>query len=78
MKKLSWVLVIIGGLNWGLVGIGNFLGSNLDLVDLLIGSWSTPIANIVYLLVGLGAVVLLLGGKKHAGGMQQPQQGAQM
>jgi len=44
--------VIIGGLNWGLVGA---LG--IDLVDLILGS--IPIlARIVYIVVGLAAIYL--------------------
>lgn len=75
MKKVSFVLVIIGALNWGLVGIGNFLGSNLNLVDLLIGSWSMPLANIVYILVGVAAVLYILPAKKgFASSAQQPTQ----
>lgn len=58
MTKLDWVafvLVVVGGLNWGLVGVGNWMGANWDLVDLLLGS--VPLLqNLVYLLVGLAAV----------------------
>jgi uncharacterized membrane protein YuzA (DUF378 family) len=68
MKKLSaldWIaliLIIIGGLNWGLVGAFKF-----DLVAAIFGSLSA-VARIVYILVGLSAIytLLLLGklGKK--------------
>lgn len=62
LNKLSWILVIIGALNWGLVGIGGFLGSNLNVVNLLLGSW--PMVEwIVYVLVGLSGVLVLVGGK---------------
>jgi len=44
------VLVVIGGLNWGLVGLFNF-----DLVQAILGA--VPIlARLVYILVGLAAV----------------------
>ena len=50
---LDWialVLVIIGAVNWGLVGI-----AGLDLVDSILGS--IPIlAKIVYILVGLAGL----------------------
>ena len=58
MKKLNafdWlavVLVIVGGLNWGLVGIFNF-----DLVATIFGDMS-GLARVVYALVGLAAVYL--------------------
>jgi len=55
LTALDWiaiVLVIIGGLNWGLVG-----AINLDLVDTILGS--VPVlAKIVYIIVGLAAVYL--------------------
>lgn len=44
------VLLVVGGLNWGLVGFLNF-----DLVAALFGIGS-PLARIVYSLVGLAAV----------------------
>jgi hypothetical protein len=58
MEKLDLVvlvLILIGALNWGLVGIGGFIGSNLNVVNLLLGSIPT-IENVVYLLVGLAAL----------------------
>jgi len=60
MKKLNaldWIaliLIIVGGLNWGLVGAFNF-----DLVAVIFGSMSA-IARIVYILVGLSALYTLL------------------
>ena len=53
MKKLALVLVIIGGLNWGLVGLFGF-----DLVATLFGDM-TMISKVVYTLVGLSAVYIL-------------------
>ncbi len=53
--KVAKILVIIGALNWGLVGIGDFAGSNLNVVNLLLGSWPT-VESIVYILVGLAGV----------------------
>ena len=57
MKKFDvivWVLLAIGGLNWGLVGFFNF-----DLVAALFGAMS-PLSRIVYCLIGLAAVYDLL------------------
>lgn len=56
MKKsiLDWIaliLVIIGGLNWGLVAIN----ANYDVVALILGAGSV-LARIVYGLVGLAAL----------------------
>ena len=49
---LAVILVIIGGLNWGLVGILKF-----DLVATIFGDMSA-ISRVVYALVGLAAVYL--------------------
>jgi uncharacterized membrane protein YuzA (DUF378 family) len=52
---IYWValaLVIVGGLNWGLVGAFNF-----DLVAAILGSMSM-LSRIVYILVGLAALYI--------------------
>lgn len=54
IRILSKLLVIIGALNWGLVGL-----LNLDLVALLFGKKSTA-SKIVYTLVGLSGAYLLM------------------
>lgn len=57
LSSLDWVaiiLVIIGGINWLLVGLLNF-----DLVAALFGTLSS-ISRIVYVVVGLAAVYLLI------------------
>ena len=50
LTVLTLFLVIVGGLNWGLVGAFNF-----DLVATLFGAGSA-LARIVYGLVGLSAL----------------------
>lgn len=60
MKSLHYVsfaLLVIGGLNWGLVALGNWMGGNWNVVNLLLGSWPSA-ENLVYLLVGLAAIVI--------------------
>jgi len=58
VSYLDWftlVLVIVGAINWGLVGIGLFIGANWNLVNLLLGS--IPILeSTVYVLVGLAGL----------------------
>ncbi len=56
------ILLIIGGLNWGLVGIGMFMGNDLNLVHLIFGTLPT-VEAIVYILVGAAAVMKLVGCK---------------
>ena len=65
MKALhctSFVLVIIGALNWGLIAIGYWMGSDWNIVSLILGSWPT-VEYLVYLLVGLSALVLMFSKK---------------
>ena len=50
LNILTLILVIVGGVNWGLVG---FLG--FDLVAALFGAGSM-LSRLVYILVGLSAV----------------------
>lgn len=53
MKTLdvaSGVLLVVGGLNWGLVGAAQF-----DLVATIFGAMS-PLSRVVYVLVGIAAV----------------------
>lgn len=50
-RLISLVLVIVGGLNWGLWGAFGF-----DLVAFLLGGNTAVPARIVYVLVGLAAV----------------------
>ena len=78
LHSIEFVLVVIGGLNWGLVALGNWMGSNWNVVNLLVGSWPT-VENIVYLLVGLSALMLMFSHKKDCRvcGDSAPQMGMQ-
>ncbi len=49
--KIALALLIIGGLNWGLVGIFSF-----DLVAWLFGGTTALLSRVVYVLVALSAV----------------------
>jgi hypothetical protein len=63
LKPIASILVIIGALNWGLVGIGGFIGQDLNVVNMLLGAW--PMVEwVVYVLVGLSGVVQLVNMKK--------------
>ena len=62
LNTLTLVLLIVGGLNWGLVGLFGF-----DLVSALFGEMSLP-SRIVYTLVGASAlwqIVPLFQGEKR-------------
>ena len=51
VNLITLVLLIVGGLNWGLVGLFNF-----DLVVAIFGEMSA-FSRLVYVLVGLSAIV---------------------
>lgn len=55
IKTLSLVLVLVGALNWGLVGL-----LNLNLVEALLGAWPA-LVQIVYILVGLAGLYAAWG-----------------
>jgi uncharacterized protein len=63
MRKIAWLLVVIGGLNWGLVGLGGFFGGNWNVVNLVLGSWPT-VEWIVYVLVGISTVMMIMPKKQ--------------
>ena len=50
LDRIALAILIIGGLNWGLVGIFSF-----DLVAWLFGGQGAAISRIVYVLVALSA-----------------------
>lgn len=59
-STIGYYLVLIGAINWGLVGLGHFFGSNLNLVNLLFGT--VPVVEFaVYLLVGAAGIMLAVG-----------------
>ena len=63
MNALDWValaLLIVGGLNWGLIGLFNF-----DLVAALFGTQSA-FSRVVYVLVGLSALYSIYTTSKMA------------
>ncbi|WP_204245164.1 DUF378 domain-containing protein [Anaeromassilibacillus sp. An172] len=51
IDKIALALLIIGGINWGSIGIFNF-----DIVGSLFGGQSSAISRIIFVIVGLCAV----------------------
>lgn len=51
MDILALILVIVGALNWGLIGLFQF-----DLVATLFGGSASVVSRIVYALVGLAGI----------------------
>ena len=63
IQKISLLLLVIGGLNWGLVGLFGF-----DLVAAIFGEMSL-VSRVVYVLVGASAfsqLIPLVAGQKPA------------
>ena len=50
LGKIALILTIVGGINWGLVGIADF-----NLVNMLLG-FAPMLERIVYIVVGLSAI----------------------
>lgn len=61
MHKVIYLLIIIGAINWGLVGLGSFFGGNWNIV-----SWigSSTIENVIYVLIGLAGLMSVYSHKK--------------
>ena len=54
LNKLAWLLVVIGALNWGLIGL-----FDLNVVTEIFGSAAT-LTKVIYSLVGLSGLWLLI------------------
>jgi len=59
LDKSALILLIIGGLNWGLVGL-----FNIDLVAKLLGA-DTILSQLIYALIGISAVYIAVNCKKY-------------
>jgi len=51
MDRIALILFIIGGLNWGCVGLFRF-----DLVAYLFGGQTATVSRVIYTIVGLAAI----------------------
>lgn len=58
--KIAKILVLVGALNWGVYGVSYFLGGSINVVELILGSWPA-VEAIVYVLVGIAAIVKIFG-----------------
>lgn len=52
IQKLCLLLLIVGGLNWGLIGFLQF-----DLVGFLFGGQAALLSRIIFAVVGISAIV---------------------
>jgi uncharacterized membrane protein YuzA (DUF378 family) len=51
LDRIALLLLIVGGVNWGLLGIFRF-----DLVAFMFGGQAAIISRIIYVLVGISAI----------------------
>ena len=61
---IGFLLLTIGGLNWGLIGLGGFFSANWNVVHMILGG-IPALEWTVYILVGLSAAWLAT---THRGG----------
>ena len=67
IPTIAMVLIILGAINWGLVGIGAYMGGqNWNLVEILFKEWPEVI-NLVYVIIGVAGVWALYDWYTHSG-----------
>lgn len=64
LHMVSWILVIVGAVNWGLIGLGGFMGADWNVVGMILGAWPT-LLWLVYILVGASGVYEIVMHKKN-------------
>lgn len=57
---IAKILLIVGGVNWGLMGVGMLMDKDWNVVRMLLGAWPT-VEAVVYILVGIAAVLKIFG-----------------
>ena len=55
LSKIAQILLIIGGLNWGLVGV-----ANTNLVTIIADATAGAVGTLVYVLVGISAIIAII------------------
>lgn len=51
---VAYIIVLIGGINWGLVGLGDF-----NVIGMFFGGGMTLLSRLIYILVGISAGYLI-------------------
>lgn len=54
IRRIALVLVIIGAINWGLIGFFRY-----DLISSIFGGETTAISRVIYALVGISGLICL-------------------
>ena len=66
LHKISFILLVVGGLNWLLVGLAGW-----D-IGMLFGGQAAMVSRIVYVLVGLSALTVMFTHKKDCKMCEMP------
>ena len=65
LHMAGFILLAVGGVNWGLIGLGWLSGgADWNVVHMVVGT-SPQLEALVYVLVGLAAVWLVVNHKKE-------------
>lgn len=51
MDRIALILTVIGGINWGSIGIFRF-----DIIAYLFGGQTATVSRVIYTLIGLSAI----------------------
>ena len=57
VELVATLLVVVGAVNWGLVGLGGFMNANWNIVSMVLGAWP-QVEWVVYILVGAAGIWL--------------------
>jgi uncharacterized membrane protein YuzA (DUF378 family) len=63
LHMIAFVLVAVGGINWGLIGLGNLMAADWNVVHMILGS-SAMLETVVYVLVGLATAYIVFNHKQ--------------
>ncbi|PRR83096.1 DUF378 domain-containing protein [Clostridium luticellarii] len=55
IDKTSLILIIIGAINWGLIGLFNF-----NMVEIIFGEPANLVGRIIYILIGVAGIDMIM------------------
>lgn len=62
ISMIGKILLLVGGINWGLIGVGMLMSSDWNVVKMIFSS--VPVIEaIIYILVGVAAIMKIFGCK---------------
>lgn len=63
LSTVGFWLLVVGAVNWGLVGLGSFFNGDWNVVHMIFGSWASWLESAIYVVVGIAGVMLAFGCK---------------